>query len=96
MLVKHAIFQYKVGAKHRRMNCGKVGKVTAAAAREAAEKFAADLVHHKDPANERATVRKEASLSAFFRWAIGEGLCEENPVTGTNKQEEKWTARACS
>ena len=32
--------------------------------------------------------RARASLSAFFRWAIGEGLCEENPVTGTNKQEE--------
>jgi integrase len=27
-----------------------------------------------------------ASLSAFFRWAIGEGLCDENPVTGSNKQ----------
>ena len=27
-----------------------------------------------------------ASLSAFFRWAIGEGLCDENPVVGTNTQ----------
>jgi integrase len=27
-----------------------------------------------------------ASLSAFFRWAIGEGLCDENPVMGSNKQ----------
>ena len=35
-----------------------------------------------------AANRARASLSAFFRWAIGEGLCEENPVTGTNKQEE--------
>ena len=154
------IFQYKIGSKHRRMNCGKVGKVTAAAAREAAEKHAAALVNHKDPANERAVVRKEAShtfgatianylearkpamrprtyketkryleahwkplhglslqsigranvaaetsaiakrsgpasanraratLSAFFVWAVGEGLCDENPVIGTNKQEE--------
>jgi integrase len=32
--------------------------------------------------------RARSSLSAFFRWAIGEGLCEENPVAGTNKQEE--------
>ena len=24
----------------------------------------------------------------MFRWAIGEGLCENNPVTGTNRQEE--------
>lgn len=154
------IFQYKLGAKHRRMNCGKVGKVAAAAARKTAEKHAAALVNHKDPANERAVIRKEAahtvsaaiddylavkvremrprsysetkrylkilwrplhglglrsvgranvaaetsaiakrngpvaanraraSLSAFFRWAIGEGLCDENPVTGTNKLEE--------
>jgi integrase len=32
--------------------------------------------------------RARSSLSAFFRWAIGEGLCEQNPVTGTNKHEE--------
>ena len=32
--------------------------------------------------------RARASLSAFFRWAIGEGICDDNPVTGTNKQEE--------
>jgi integrase len=35
-----------------------------------------------------AANRARASLSAFFRWAIGEGLCDDNPVTGTNKQEE--------
>lgn len=27
-----------------------------------------------------------ATLSAFYRWAIGEGLCDENPVAGTNLQ----------
>jgi integrase len=32
--------------------------------------------------------RARAALSAFFRWAIGEGLCDHNPVTGTNRQEE--------
>jgi integrase len=32
--------------------------------------------------------RARAALSAFFRWAIGEGLCDHNPVTGTNKQRE--------
>src|SRR5215469_9952092 len=32
--------------------------------------------------------RSRAALSAMFRWAIGEGLCENNPVTGTNRQEE--------
>src|SRR5262249_39345849 len=29
-----------------------------------------------------------STLSAIFTWAIGEGLCEVNPVTGTNKQSE--------
>jgi integrase len=32
--------------------------------------------------------RCRASLSTFFRWAIGEGLCDHNPVVGTNTQEE--------
>jgi len=32
--------------------------------------------------------RARGSLSAFFRWAIGEGLCDSNPVTGTNEHEE--------
>jgi integrase len=35
-----------------------------------------------------AANRSRASLSAFFRWAIGEGLCDHNPVAGTNKQKE--------
>ena len=155
------IFQYKVGPKHRRINCGKVGEVKAADARAAAERHAAALVNHEDPATKREVLRKEvahtfgatvakyleaqqkklrvrsfdasqryllshwsplhglalgkitrahvateignigkrsgpsaanrgrAVLSAFFRWAIGEGLCEENPVVNTNKQVEK-------
>jgi integrase len=32
--------------------------------------------------------RARAALSAMFRWAIGEGLCDHNPVTGTNRQDE--------
>src|SRR5215472_11663573 len=32
--------------------------------------------------------RSRAALSAMFRWAIGEGLCENNPVSGTNRQDE--------
>ena len=35
-----------------------------------------------------AANRSRSALSAFYRWAIGEGLCDENPVIGTNKQEE--------
>src|SRR5262249_40537202 len=29
--------------------------------------------------------RARAALSSFFTWAIGEGLCDGNPVIGTNK-----------
>jgi integrase len=32
--------------------------------------------------------RFRSSLSAFFAWAIREGLCELNPVTGTGKANE--------
>jgi integrase len=32
-----------------------------------------------------ASDRARSTLSAFFAWAIGEGICETNPVTGTNK-----------
>jgi integrase len=35
-----------------------------------------------------AANRARAHLSAMFCWAIGEGLCDQNPVIGTNKQEE--------
>jgi integrase len=36
-----------------------------------------------------AANRARASLSAFYRWAIGEGICDANPVTGTNKRKER-------
>jgi integrase len=36
-----------------------------------------------------AANRCRSTLSAMFAWAIGEGLCDENPVVGTNKNEEK-------
>jgi integrase len=42
-------------------------------------------------AKERGPVaanRARANLSAFFGWAMGEGLCDHNPVVGTNKQTE--------
>ena len=35
-----------------------------------------------------AANRARATLSKFFRWAIGEGLCDLNPVVGTNKRDE--------
>ena len=36
-----------------------------------------------------AADRARATLSATFAWAIGEGLCETNPVDGTNKASEE-------
>jgi integrase len=35
-----------------------------------------------------AADRTRGTLSAMFGWAIGEGLCEVNPVTGTNKADD--------
>src|SRR6516165_10104403 len=35
-----------------------------------------------------AANRARAVLSKFFRWAIGEGLCDANPVVGTNVRDE--------
>jgi len=32
--------------------------------------------------------RARSCLSAMFAWAIGEGLAEENPVTGTNRRSD--------
>jgi integrase len=35
-----------------------------------------------------AADRARSTLSAMYAWAIGEGLCESNPVIGTNKASE--------
>src|SRR5262245_9993048 len=35
-----------------------------------------------------AADRARSTLSAMFAWAIGEGLCETNPVIGTNKASD--------
>jgi integrase len=40
--------------------------------------------------------RAPAHLSAFFNWAIGEGLCEVNPAEKTNKAPETSRDRALS
>ena len=36
-----------------------------------------------------ASNRARAALSAFFSWAIGEGLVDATPVLGTNKATEE-------
>ncbi len=40
--------------------------------------------------------RARATLSAMYAWAIGEGLVDENPVSGTNKSTEKSRDRVLS
>jgi integrase len=52
---------------------------------------AAIAVHLKAIAKDSGAVtanRVRSTLSAMFAWAIGEGLCEANPVIGTNKRDE--------
>jgi integrase len=39
--------------------------------------------------------RARTNLSALFRWAMGEGLCDANPVIGTNDPEAGITPRQC-
>jgi integrase len=151
------VFQYKIGAKHRRINLGNVAKVSLEDAKAEARRIFGDVAHGRDPALKKAVAREEASktlaaiveryleekktrrrydvlryqlerlwkplhslplsaierktiaarlnviakdhgpvaanrarsaLSAMYRWAIGEGLCDANPVIGTNKREE--------
>jgi integrase len=35
-----------------------------------------------------AADRTRSNVSTFFAWAIGEGICESNPVDGTNRHSE--------
>jgi integrase len=35
-----------------------------------------------------AADQARSNVSTFFAWAIGEGICETNPVDGTNKHSE--------
>jgi integrase len=35
-----------------------------------------------------AADRTRSNVSTFFGWAVGEGICESNPVDGTNRQSE--------
>jgi integrase len=151
------IAQYKIGAKHRRINLGNVAKVNLEDAKAEAKKIFGRVAIGQDPAAQktagkveasktlgaiivqyleaksgkrrhdslryqleklwkplhelglgainRATVatrlntiasnhgpvaanRARSTLSAMYRWAIGEGLCDTNPVIGTNKRDE--------
>ena len=159
------ILQYKIGPKQRRMTLGNVAKIGLDDAQRKARKLFGKIAEGKDPANEKAVARTEAShtfdviaseflrvqqaklkprtlietqrflqkhwkplhrlalasisratvaaqlrviardhglvsadraraaLSAFFTWAMGEGLAEANPVIGTNKAAGEIKAR---
>jgi integrase len=50
--------------------------------------IAARLVDTEQNSGAITANRLRASLSKLFAWAIGEGLAESNPVTGTNRNEE--------
>ncbi len=43
-----------------------------------------------------AANRARSTLSALFVWAIGEGMCDSNPVMGTNRGQETWRDRVHS
>jgi integrase len=159
------ILQYKIGPKQRRITLGNVAKIDLDEAHRKARKLFGKIADGKDPANEKAVARTEAShtfdviasdfltvqqallkprsfiethrflrkhwkplhrlalasinrptvaaqlrilakehglvsadraraaLSAFFTWAMGEGLAEANPVIGTNKAAGESKAR---
>jgi integrase len=61
-----------------------VGSVTRA-------QVAAILRRIADQRGPIAANRARATLSAMYGWAIGEGLCDLNPVIGTNKPGEEKT-----
>jgi integrase len=62
-------------------------------------------IERADVASELAEIRKigtttmnrsRSALSKFFNWAIGEGLCDHNPVDKTNKNKENQRDRELS
>jgi integrase len=55
--------------------------------------------HLRNIANNSGAVsanRARSTLSAMYAWAIGEGLCETNPVLGTNTAQERPRERVLS
>jgi integrase len=42
-----------------------------------------------------SAARARTNLSALYRWAMGEGLCDANPCIGTNDPEAGVTPRQC-
>jgi len=55
------ILQYKIGPKQRRMTLGSVAKISLADAQKTARKLFGAIAEGKDPANEKAVARTQAS-----------------------------------
>ncbi|HET8973861.1 MAG TPA: Arm DNA-binding domain-containing protein, partial [Pseudolabrys sp.] len=55
------IVQYKIGAKHRRINLGNVAKVNLDDARKEAKKIFGKVANGEDPAAQKTVARAEAS-----------------------------------
>lgn len=73
--------------RHLRKHWASIGKLPIKKVTRA--DVAAQLVKIAKQNGPFAANRARAALSALFSWAIGEGLVDANPVTGTNKATEE-------
>jgi integrase len=95
--VKSYVAKYRLGpgrrAPVRRVTIGKHGKVTADAAREAARKILANVVHGGDPAGDRARQRRELTVGELADRYIAEHVRIHNKPTTIIEFERLVTAR---
>jgi integrase len=95
--VKSYVAKYRLGpgrrAPVRRVTIGKHGKVTADAAREAARKILANVVHGGDPAGDRARQRRELTVGELADRYIAEHVRLHNKPSTTVEFERLVAAR---
>ena len=95
--VKSYVAKYRLGpgrrAPVRRVTIGKHGKVTADAAREAARKILANVVHGGDPAGDRARQRRELTVGELAYRYIAEHVRVHNKPTTIIEFERLVNAR---
>jgi integrase len=73
-------------ARHLKRHCKPLHKLAIASlTRQVIASRLRDISQNQGPV---AGNRVRSSLSAMFGWAIGEGFCDVNPVTGTNRAVE--------
>lgn len=75
------IYQFKMGAQHRRMTLGSVSAVTAAQARRTANELHAKVRLGQDPASEKAEGRARAAetMGALLRPYLAQKAIINNP-----------------